>query len=112
MGITEKPNEDFSGFMLFSIVRGSPHNLLWDMEPPSSLHQLSTHGHVAQADKKMKKMESNWASQLADFLANNKQLVRTLLRHGKAGMKNRLKASDLEPKKLIPKLVVTKTSFL
>ena len=83
-------------------------------------------------------MEPNWASQLADFLANNKayfqnndscdpvvflvlnhlfantskQLVRTLLRHGKAGMKNRLKASDLEPKKLIPKLVVTKTSFL
>ena len=41
-----------------------------------------------------------------------KQFVRNLLKRGKAGMKYRLKSSDLEPKKLIPKLVVTKSSFL
>lgn len=41
-----------------------------------------------------------------------KQFVRYLLKRGKAGMKYRVKSSDLEPKKLIPKLVVTKSSFL
>merc|ERR1711990_812333 len=100
-------------FALFclTLARASVHNLLWDMEPPS-LHQLSIHEHVSQADKKSKKLETNWASQLADFLAQNKQFVRNLLKRGKAGMKYRLKSSDLEPKKLIPKLVVTKSSFL
>lgn len=82
-------------FALFclTLARASVHNLLWDMEPPS-LHQLrlglkymlkntcvsngnsipipSIHEHVSQADKKLKKLETNWASQLADFLAQNK----------------------------------------
>ena len=79
-------------FALFclTLARASVHNLLWDMEPPSSLHQLrlglkymlkntcvsngnlSIHEHVSHADKKLKKLETNWASQLADFIAQNK----------------------------------------
>ena len=76
-----------------TLVKASVHNLLWDMVPPS-LHQLrlgskkmlentkvfnynslptrSIHEHVSQADKKLKKQEPDWASQLADFLAQNK----------------------------------------
>ena len=78
-----------------AIARASIHNLLWDMEPPSALHQLrlgpkymfknicvsndnsipmpSIHEHVSQADKKLKKVEPDWASQLADFLTQNKE---------------------------------------
>ena len=32
----------------------------------------STHVHVSQADRKLKKLEPDWANQLANFLANNK----------------------------------------
>ena len=84
--------------MFLTMVSGSVHNLLWDMEPPTA-HQLrlgfkftpqkrvfnssteysidllpnkSTHVHVSQADRKLKKLEPDWANQLANFLANNK----------------------------------------
>ena len=38
----------------------------------NSVPTQSLHDHVSQADKKLKKTEPNWATQLADFLAQNK----------------------------------------
>ena len=50
-------------------------SLLLKVSNVNSQPTQSLHDHVSQADKKLKKTEPNWATQLADFLAQNKASI-------------------------------------